>query len=125
MAIYLGFDSSTQSLTATAIEVDGSRRTVLFERTLAFDEALPAYRTRHGVMPGPDPLVAVAPPLMWAEALDTMMAWVARSGIDLAQVRAVSGSAQQHGSVYLARGAASRLGALDRRTPLTAQIQDI
>jgi hypothetical protein len=68
VAIYLGLDSSTQSLTATAIEVEGSHRSVLFERTLVFDTALPHYGTRHGVLPGTDPLVAFAPPLMWAEA---------------------------------------------------------
>lgn len=125
MAIYLGFDSSTQGLTATAIEVDGSRRAVLFERTISFDEALPAYGTRHGVLPSEDPHVAVAPPLMWAEALDYMMASIASSGIDLAQVRAISGSAQQHGSVYLAAGAGDRLARLDPEQPIVVQIQDI
>ena len=37
MAIYLGFDSSTQSLTVIAIEVDGSRRTVIYEDSVGFD----------------------------------------------------------------------------------------
>jgi xylulokinase len=124
VAIYLGFDSSTQSLTVTAIEIDGSRRTVLFERALVFDELLPAYGTRHGVLPDQDPLVAVAPPLMWAEALDRMMATIAGSGIDVSRVRAISGSAQQHGSVYLAAGAAARLGHLDAGIPLVDQIRD-
>jgi xylulokinase len=122
VAIYLGLDSSTQSLTATAIEVEGSHRSVLFERTLVFDTALPHYGTRHGVLPGTDPLVAFAPPLMWAEALDRMMADIAASGIDRSRVRAISGSAQQHGSVYLADGAGDRLAQLDPRLPLIDQL---
>lgn len=125
MPIYLGLDSSTQSLTATAIDINGPARAVLFERTLSFDEALPAYGTRHGVIPGDDPLVAAAPPLMWAEALDLMMAWVARSGIDLTRLRAISGSAQQHGSVYLGHGAAASLACLDSRVPLAHGLRDI
>lgn len=118
MSIYLGFDSSTQSLTVTAIEVAGDRRTVVLERSVVFDEALPAYGTRHGVLASDDPLVAVAPPLMWAEALDLMMAELAAGGIDLSRVRAISGSAQQHGSVYMAQGAGARLDGLDASRPL-------
>ena len=113
MAVYLGFDSSTQSLTVIAIAVHADDHEVLLERSLSFDDTLPHYGTRHGVLPSTDPRVVHAPPLMWAEALDLMMADLARSGIALADVRAVSGAAQQHGSVYLAHGAASRLGALD------------
>lgn len=124
MAIYVGLDSSTQSLTATAIEVDAGRREILFERTIGFDETLPAYGTQHGVLPAEDPLVAVVPPLMWAEALDRMMAWMASSGLDLSRVRALSGSAQQHGSVYLARGAGERLAGLTPRVPLVEQLRD-
>lgn len=48
MALYVGFDSSTQSLTATAIEVTPSRREVLFEHTMPFDATLPGYGTRRG-----------------------------------------------------------------------------
>lgn len=125
MALYVGFDSSTQSLTATAIEVTPSRREVLFEHTMPFDATLPGYGTRRGVLPGADPHEVVAPPLLWVEALDRMMAWIAASGLDLSQVRAVSGSAQQHGSVYLAQGAGHRLTALDERRPLVAQMAGV
>lgn len=63
MAIFIGLDASTQSVTATAIEIDGARQRVLFERALSYDEALPEYGTRHGVLPSPDPRVAEAPAL--------------------------------------------------------------
>ena len=73
MPIYLGFDSSTQGLTAIAIEVDGASRRVVFQRTLNFDQSFPRYGTSNGVLPQADPLVATSSPLMWAEALDRMM----------------------------------------------------
>jgi len=126
MAIYVGFDLSTQSLTAIAIEVAGTRRDVVFERSLGYDADFPAYGTTHGVLPREDPLVATSSPLMWAEALDRMMGILGReSGLDLSQVRAVSGSGQQHGSVYLNAHARSVLAALDPARPLVEQLAGV
>ena len=126
MTIYLGLDSSTQSLTAVAIEVNGTRRQVIFQRSFAFDAELPWYGTRSGVLPRSDRRVATAPPRMWAEALDRMMRIVAReSGLPLGSLRAIAGSAQQHGSVYLTAGAQAALAALDPAYPLVGQIAGI
>lgn len=123
MAIYFGFDLSTQSLTAIAIEVDGSRREVVFERSLSYDTDFPSYGTRNGVLPGDEPLVATSSPLMWAEALDRMMALIrSESGLDLSRLRAISGSGQQHGSVYLGAAGTRALGALDPGRPLAEQL---
>lgn len=122
MPLYLGLDSSTQSLTAVLIEADATRRRVVLERQLVFDEALPGYGTRHGVLPSPDSRIAEAPPAMWAEALDLLFAGLEDSGIDLRQLRAIAGSAQQHGSVYLANGAGDRLASLSPARPLVPQL---
>jgi xylulokinase len=122
MALYLGLDSSTQSLTAVVVEIDRGVRRVVLETSLGFDEALPQYGTRHGVLPDPDPAVGLAPPLMWAEALDRMMERLARS-IELAHIAAIAGSAQQHGSVYLNASAASALASLDSRRALVDQLR--
>jgi xylulokinase len=126
MPIYLGFDSSTQSLTATAIEVEGAAREVLFSRSFGFDDLLPRYRTHHGVLPSPAPGVVHAPPLMWAEALDVVMGILTREErVDWSRLRAISGSAQQHGSVYLTRAARDRFVRLDPQRPLADQLRDI
>jgi len=127
VAIYLGLDSSTQSVTATAIDVDTSdRRAVLFERSFRYDEALPTYGTRYGVLPSSDPRIAHAPPLMWSEALDRMIAELVRDAdVDWTQLRAISGSAQQHGSVYVNALARTRLGSLEPALPLAEQIGDL
>lgn len=120
--LYLGLDSSTQSLSVIAIEVEGHDARVVLDTSLAFDEALPAYGTRHGVLPSDDPTVAVSSPLMWADALDLMLGRVASSGLDLSRLAAMAGSAQQHGSVYLTAGAAAAFGALDPSQPPASQV---
>jgi xylulokinase len=97
--LFLGLDSSTQSLSAIVIDYDA--RQVVYEHSLNFDQALPHYQTQNGVLPNPNPLVKHSPPLMWAEALDLIFAQMRQDGVALKEVLAVAGSGQQHGSVYL------------------------
>jgi xylulokinase len=122
MPLYLGLDSSTQSLSAIVLEAENGRRGVAFESSLIFDDEFPQYGTSHGVLPSEDPAIAASPPLLWAEALDVMMARIAQSGLDLGRLAAVSGSAQQHGSVYLNTYGPATLAALDPAQPLVEQI---
>jgi xylulokinase len=132
VAIYLGFDSSTQSLTATVIEIDGARHSVIATRTFQFDDALPSYGTHYGVLtsePRAPSLehrhVVHAPPLMWAEALEVMFdALTSEHDVDWSQLRAISGSAQQHGSVYLNARAAHALARLDGTRGVAAALKD-
>jgi xylulokinase len=106
---YLGLDSSTQSLSAILIGVTGDRAEVLWQDVMPFDEALPEFGTIHGVLPSNDPLVRVSSPAMWMKALEQMLGRVAGCGADMNRVCAISGCAQQHGSVYLdADGAFTR-----------------
>lgn len=125
MALFLGFDCSTQSMTAVVIEMDVTRPSewrLVFESALKFDDALPEFGTVHGVLPDADRRVSQAPPAMWAAALDLMMARVAQSGVDLQSLAGVSGGAQQHGSVYLNADAGALLGSLDPSRPVSEQI---
>ena len=81
---------------------DGRRR-IVFEHVARVRRGVPALRhdaRRH--LPS-DGRVVTAPPAMWAEALDAMMG--ESRGERRRPVRgsaAISGSGQQHGSVYLA-----------------------
>ena len=129
--LYVGLDSSTQSLTAIAIEVTGRDARVAFEASLAFDEAFPQYGTDHGVLvadsthhasAGVRRGEAMSSPVMWAEALDTMLGRLAAGGLDTSRIAAISGSAQQHGSVYLNHDAERLLATLDASRPLAGQI---
>jgi xylulokinase len=113
MSFYLGLDTSTQSLTAILIEASDTRRAVVGTRSVVYDTAFPSYPTRNGVVPSADPLVAQSFPLMWVEALDRVMAEIGRQyPAEVARLAAVSGSAQQHGSVYLRAGLDAVLGSI-------------
>lgn len=119
--LFLGLDSSTQSLSAVVIDYDARR--VVCEKSLNFDQALPQYGTQNGVLPNPDPLVKHSSPLMWAEALDLLFAEMKKDGVALGEILAISGSGQQHGSVYLNDRAADVLAKLDPQKPLVENLR--
>lgn len=54
----------------------------------------------------------VSPPLMWVEALNLILEKFVRSKLDFGRIIAVSGSAQQHGSVYWKNGSSQLLSSL-------------
>ena len=121
--LFLGLDSSTQSLSAVVIDLDGRR--VVYEKSLNFDRALPHYGTQNGVLPHADPLVKHSAPLMWAEALDALFAEMKKDGVALGEILAVSGSGQQHGSVYFNSRAETVLKRLNPRKPLVENLRGI
>ncbi len=123
MSFYLGLDASTQSLTAVLIEASDTRRALVGTRSVVYDTAFPGYLTRNGVLPWTDPLVAHSFPLMWVEALDRVMAEMGRQyPAEVGRLAAVSGSAQQHGSVYLRGGLDGPLGRLAPAEPLVLAV---
>jgi xylulokinase len=88
--LYLGLDCSTQSL--TAVVIDTTTRTVVFRDSLPFEQPF---------LPSTDRAVVHADPAIWRAALETMFGRLAGS-VDVRELRGMSGSAQQHGSVYCA-----------------------
>ena len=126
MAVYVGLDSSTQSLTAVVIEVTERHRRVLLERSLRFDEDLGHHGTRNGVLPNENPLVSHSSPRLWGETLDWMLGKLSKEGdFPLSELRAISGSGQQHGSVYLNGKASGVLSRLSGDRPLLEQLDGI
>lgn len=97
-ALFLGLDSSTQSLTAVVIDA-GLR--VRYEASVNFDAELPEFQTRGGAHRHEDGLTVTAPALMWVAALDILLKRMKDAGVEFSRIRAISGSGQQHGSVYL------------------------
>ena len=120
--IFMGLDFSTQGLKATLIDMAGR---VLTELSLVFDTDLPEFATKGGVHHHADGLTVTAPPLMWVAALDQLLARMRKKHLPLTKIAAISGSGQQHGSVYLRRGARTQLGSLDARFTLQEQLQDL
>ena len=117
--LFIGLDSSTQGLKAMVI--DEQLRTV-GEFAVNYDRDLPDYRTQGGVHKHPDGLTVTAPALMWVQALDLLLARMREAAFPFARVAAVSGSGQQHGSVWLKPGARAALQGLTADRPLAEQL---
>ena len=88
MSLYAGFDCSTQSL--TVVVIDAHARRVVYRHAVQFDEPWIA---------STDPAVVHASPRVWTTALDKVLERLS-AHVDVSRLRALSGSAQQHGSVY-------------------------
>lgn len=123
MSKYLGIDSSTQSMTGLIIDAEAGR--IIAEESINFDAHFKAaYGIENGVIDLGGGVVHSAP-LMWAEALDLLFQILRDRGHDLSQIRAIAGSGQQHGTVYLNDQAARTLGSLDPGRPLKDQLAGI
>jgi xylulokinase len=117
--MFLGLDSSTQSLTAVLIDPNSGEITC--QLSVNFGADLPHYKAPSGFMPDGADGEVHSDPLMWLEALDLLLSRLAER-TDLSKVRMVAGSGQQHGSVYLDASFETRLAALNPAQDLASQI---
>ena len=117
--LFLGLDSSTQGLKASLID---SALTVVYEAALNYDTDLPAFQTVGGAHHHPDGLTVTAPSLMFAAALDQLLTTLKNDGAPLDRVFSISGSGQQHGSVWLTGEAVTVLASLDAGKTLEEQL---
>lgn len=107
---FLGLDASTQSLKASLLS---SNLDVLRECAINFDADLPAYKTKGGVMFGPQGSGEVYSPVqMIVEAMDVLMEKMRGEGWDFSRVRGVSAAGQVSTSALLGPG---RTGEVDCR----------
>nr|XP_061799117.1 xylulose kinase-like [Nerophis lumbriciformis] len=81
------------------IETDEGR--VVVEESVSFGDDLPQYGQPAGFIEGGEKEKVHSDPMMWLEALDLLLARMVSQGVDFSEVRYLSGSGQQHGSVYL------------------------
>ena len=121
MKLYLGLDSSTQSVKATII--DAEKGEIVASAAVNFSTELPKYGCPNGVLPNADPLVKHSNPLMWLEALDLVLEKLKSAKAPLDMVMGISGSGQQHGSVYLNSKFEGILENLNPALPLADQIE--
>ena len=117
--MFLGLDSSTQSL--TAVLIDPKSGEIACQLTVNFGNDLPQYQSPSGFIPGGKDGEVHANPLMWLDALDLLFTRLA-AATDLSKVKSIAGSGQQHGSVYLDATFDTRLAALDVANNLVAQL---
>jgi len=107
------------------VVIDLDTRKVVYEKSLNFDQALPQFKTRNGVLPNRDPLVKHSSPRLWAAALDLIFAQMKRDGVALDKILAISGSGQQHGSVYLTDKTEVALANLDPQKSLEENLDGV
>jgi xylulokinase len=119
---YLGLDSSTQSLSAILIDTESGF--VVYEHSLNYTTELPAYGVADGFLPSAIPGVIHAPPLMWVEALDQLLIQMQTDNCPMNEIVAVTGAAQQHGSVYVDADFDACLKNCNPQTPLHELLQD-
>lgn len=97
MALFIGFDLSTQSLKSIVSNVTGD---VICEKTVNFHRDLPQYHTQNGAIAGPDDGEMTTPVALWLESVDIVMSALQSAGVDLGAVVAVSGAAQVRTPAY-------------------------
>lgn len=96
--MFLGLDSSTQSL--TAVLIDPAAGEIVCQQSVNFGSDLPQYGAPSGFIPAGERGEVHADPRMWLDALDLLFSRLA-AVTNLSEVEMIAGSGQQHGSVYL------------------------
>ena len=117
---FFGLDCSTQSLTGIIIDSNS----IIYRKNINFDKELSRYNTKNGVVIFDDEKIVHSYPLMWVEALELLFKKLIRDKIPIEKIKAISGSGQQHGTVYLNNKFEDALKNLIIGKPLIHQIKD-
>ncbi|RYC62952.1 hypothetical protein CHU98_g3271, partial [Xylaria longipes] len=138
--LYLGFDLSTQQLKGKSKEllksiglcfyskalqsiVISSDLTVVSEAKVDFDADFGAkYGIKKGVRINDEEGEVFQPVAMWVEAVDLVLARLREKGCPMDRISGVSGSGQQHSSVYWNGDAEKALKSLDPKRSLLEQL---
>lgn len=121
--LYLGLDLSTQSLSALIIDVEGGE--IVAQETINFEKDLPKYHHVGGHLPETPEGEVHADPRVWMEALDQLFAKLISNGAPLERIAAISGSGQQHASVYLKDNFEAVLAGLNPEESLAEQLAPV
>ncbi|MFX0023458.1 MAG: xylulokinase [Candidatus Hermodarchaeota archaeon] len=119
--LFLGLDCSTQSLTGLVIDFKSNK--VIYRYSVNYDKELPHYQTKNGVIYLNNNTIIHSYPLMWIEALELLFAKFSSDSLPLFEIKAISGSAQQHATVYLNNKLETVLLNLDIKKSLISQIE--
>ena len=115
---FLGLDCSTQSLTG----IISDSTSIIYKGIINFDKELPHYNTTNGVIILDDEKVVHSSPIMWVEALELLLDKI-QNHISIKNIKAISGSGQQHGTVYLNNKFERALKALNPKETIITQLK--
>ena len=99
MARFLGIDCCTRKM--IGVIIDTASNSVITTISVPYSDLRDPDSIKDGIFVNPDPLVKHSDPLLWLDAMDKLFTSFSNQGIDLSKIDAISGCAQQHGSVYL------------------------
>ncbi len=97
--LFAGLDVSTQS--CKLVILDQKSESVIYTDTVNYDNDLPHYKTKNGVIADLGEGVSESNPEMWIEALEMLLGRLKSSKISPKDILAISVSGQQHGLVTL------------------------
>ncbi len=97
--LFAGLDVSTQSCKLLVIDFD--TEDIIFVESVNYDQDLPQYRTKDGVVQGLEIGASESEPQMWIDAVNIVFDRMSSSGIPTDRILCISVSGQQHGLVAL------------------------
>lgn len=118
-ALFLGLDLSTQQLKIIATFANLKVHSTY---TLEFSTELPHYKTVKGVYVNESTGEIHSSVALWLEALDSLLNRMQIEGFPFAKVKGISGSCQQHGSVFWSKEANGILSGLNPNARLVEQL---
>lgn len=119
--LYFGFDLSTQQL---KIIVTNESLEVIDVYFVSFDFFKEKYKVKKGVVVDEETGEVLSPVAMWLDAIDHVFTEMKNKNFPFEKVKGISGSAQQHGSVYWSEEASELLKDLDGSSDLSSQLAD-
>lgn len=120
--VFLGLDLSTQQLKIIATDEQLNHIATF---NVEFDKKYSEkYGIRKGVVVNNETGEVLSPVAMWLDSLDYVFTEMKKKGFPFEKVRGISGSGQQHGSVYWSENANERLKSLDENRSLSEQLVD-
>jgi len=122
MDLFFGIDVSTQSITGIIINIESTQ--ILFHETLNYDQYFAKYDIKNGVKYFEDPKVIHSYPMLWVDALELLFQKIRDKKNLLTRIKAISGSAQQHGTVYVNSNFLNTLKSLNIEKGLSTQLID-
>ena len=111
----LGLDVSTQSLSASVLDIDERKKLIEFSLDYLKDRRLNTFGIQEPdyILPPRSDGEADQPPVMFLAALDAIFSDLKKS-ISLEDVVVINTSGQQHGHVYLNNAATSKFSSLNK-----------
>lgn len=110
MSLYLGFDLSTQQLKIVSCYENLSFHS---KYSINFDEFSEKYGIQKGVIFNKSTGEVVTPVSLWIESIQTLLDRMKTDNFPFSEVKSISGSCQQHGTVYYTSKISSILSSID------------